>query len=504
MKNIYKLFILILSVSTVGCTDLDEELYGRLSPDNYYQTEAEALSSVVGVYQKLASITNNGSAWRVSVMGADEFLVPARTNGGWYDGGIWVEYAEHNVTPNNIFNVRAWTELFGTIGAANAVIESLEASPNAENLTAMIAETKALRAYAYFYAMDFWGNVPLLTEARVDAQNLPTNTPRAEVYDFVVTELEAALAELPSINDVDRMSYYPRWSKETVNTALATIYLNAEVYTGTAALDKVLEHTNAVITSSAYSLEAQVVDCFLATNEENSTEIIASFSCDPNQNAGNNQFILYVNHALDKDKYDLPFTPAGGYSVFQEALDRYADGDERKDLIEYGPQTHLNGDPLLKEDGSQLVLTEIQDILAAENDEGYHLLKYAPQGVNWAGFNADNDFILFRYSDILLMKAEALFRQDAASTEALALVNEVRDRSSADPLLSLTLNDIEEERAREFIWEGHRRRDMIRFGSWFDGTWKFKTSTSPDWRGIYPIPGDQINANPNLKQNPNY
>ncbi len=499
---------LLLAISLIlgSCTNLDEEIYGSLSPDNYYQTEEEALSSVVGVYQKLSDIVSIGAAWRPSVLGTDEFFVPARTNGGWYDGGIWIEYATHNVSASNELNRRAWTSIFNTIGAANAVIESLEQSPNASELSALIAEARALRAYAYFYAMDFWGNVPIFTAARVDAQNLPSTDSRAEVFNFVVAELNAAAADLPSVNSVNRTEYYPRFTKEAAYTALATVYLNAEVYTGTAHWTDVISMCDNVITTNAYSLEAKVVDCFLATNEENSTEIISSFSIDPNQKAGNNQFMLYTNHGLDKKKYNLPFTPADGYSFNNEPVDRYESGDERLDMIEYGPQYYLNGDPLLKDDSdpnSQLVLMPVQDIYAAGNDEGYHLLKYSPIGTTWSAYNADNDFVLNRYSDILLMKAEALLRTDKASG-ALPLVNEVRERSNANPLSSLTLESIEDERAREFIWEGHRRRDMIRFGSYFTDTWSFKTSTTPEWKGLYPIPEEQLNANPNLDQNPNY
>lgn len=102
------------------------------------------------------------------------------------------------------------------------------------------------------------------------------------------------------------------------------------------------------------------------------------------------------------------------------------------------------------------------------------------------------------------MKAEALFRQGIQLDEALELVNQVRRRSGVADWDELTLKKIEEERAREFIWENQRRRDMIRFGSYFTDTWFYKTGVTEEWRGIYPIPAIQLNNNPNLKQNPNY
>jgi starch-binding outer membrane protein, SusD/RagB family len=495
-------FVIITAIGFAGCTKLEEEKFGSLSPDTYYKSEKEALSSVVGVYQLLSQVVHIGDPWRIAEFGTDEFVVPGRASGGWFDQGN-IDIIQHKVTPVNATTGRAWRNIFQEIGTANAVLESLESSPNKDNLKAVIAETRALRAYGYFYAMDFWGNVPLVTVARIDPNNLPKNSLRAEVYNFIETEMLNAVEDLPSITQVNKTAYYPRFTKEAIYAALATMYLNAEVYTGTPQWDKTIAMCDKVITTNKYALEKDVVDNFKSTNEKNSTELVSSFSVDPTKNAGGNQFILYAQHSLDKLKYNLPFIPAHGYSTTQEALDRYEDRDNRKGLLEYGPQTYLNGDPLLDSRGKQLVLVPVRDLISAEDDEGYKVLKYTPVGAAWSGFNGDNDLVLIRYADILLMKAEALFRTGKAS-EALGLVNQVRARSNASPLNSLTLKNIEDERSREFIWEGHRRRDMIRFGTYFTGTWKFKTTQTETWRAIYPIPAEQITANPNLVQNPGY
>ncbi|BAV07170.1 Starch-binding associating with outer membrane [Filimonas lacunae] len=501
---IQKISILLLAVAAFsGCTKLEEERYGSLSPETYYSTEAEALSSVVGVYQLLSYTVHIGDPWRIAEFGTDEFIVPGRASGGWYDASN-IEIIQHKVTPANATSGRAWTNIFQEIGTANAVLESLNASPNAANLKAVIAETRALRAYGYFYAMDFWGNVPLVTVARIDPNNLPTTTRRADVFKFVETEMTAALADLPSVNNVNRTAYYPRFTREAIFAALATMYLNAEVYTGTPQWEKAAAMCDSVIKTGAYSLEANVGDNFSSTNKKTFKEVISSFSVDPAKNAGGNQFILYTQHALDKLKYNLPFTPADGYSTYQEALDRYENVDKRKGLIEYGPQTYLDGTPLLQSNGQQLVLVPVKDLVSAEDNEGYKVLKYTPIGTTWSGYNGDNDLVLLRYSDILLTKAEALFRISSSSGVALDLVNQVRGRSNASQLGSLTLKNLEEERAREFIWEGHRRRDMIRFGSYFTSTWAFKTGQTETYRGIYPIPSEQITANPKLEQNTGY
>lgn len=502
-KYITKTMVVLLAGSLfAGCTKLDEERFGNLSPSTYYKTEAEALSSVVGVYQKLSYAADINDWFRVNEFGTDEFIVPGRASGGWFDQDN-MDIMNHVPKPGNNRLANAWNLVFSEIGTANAVLENLNASPNKDNFKALIAETRLLRAYGYFYAMDMWGNVPLVTVARIDPNNLPTTTARADIFKFIETEVTEAMADIPSVTEVNKASYYPRFTKESAETLLATMYLNAQVYTKTAEWDKTIAMCDAVINTGAFSLAPDVVNNFSSTLQTSSPELISAFTIDPTKNAGANQFILYAQNALDQKKYNLPFTPANGYSTYQEALDRYEEQDNRKKLIEYGPQTYLDGSPLNYADGTQLVLIAVQDLVSAQDNEGYKVLKYTPIGTTWSGYNGDNDYVLTRYSDILLMKAEALFR-NGNTAGALDLVNQVRERSNATTLTTLALTDIENERAREFIWEGQRRRDMIRFGTYFTGLWAFKTTVTSQDMGIYPIPLEQLTSNPNLVQNPGY
>jgi hypothetical protein len=505
-KNIIKIATacLGLAVITSSCTNLDEELYGRLSPDNYYQTEEEGLSSVAGIYTELSYMfTAGGDGWRDGEFDTDECACPGRASGGWYDEDN-MQMMSHNVKASNGSVGRLWSQrIFRIIGAANAVMASLQESPNAANMKGLIAETRALRAYGYWFAMDYFGNVPIFTAARVSADSLPATKSRAEVYKFVVSEFTAAAADLPSVTTVTRSSYYPRFTKEAIYTALASVYLNAEVYTGTADWADVITMCDNVINTGAYSLQPSVGACFLSTNENNS-EIISAFSISPTNNAGQNQFILYAQPGFDKAKYSLGFSPANGYCFTDKALNRYEAGDARLSLLEYGPQYNLDGTPLCDASGKQYVLTTIKDMVSAQDNEGYRVLKYSPVGATWSSYNADNDLVMERYANVLLMKAEAEFRLGKNTSDALNLVNQIRKRSNCSEWSELSLKKIEEERAREFIWEGQRRRDMIRFGSYFTDTWFYKETVTPAERGIYPIPEYQLNNNPNLKQNTGY
>lgn len=337
--NIKNTSLIALSFAALSsCTKLDEEQFGSLSPNNYFNTEAEALSAVAGVYQRLQTVADIGDGWRLGEFMTDEFIVPGRANGGWYDQNT-IDLMRHVWDPKNATASRGWNNIFGEIGTANAILESLQKSANAANLKALIAETRALRAFGYYYAMDYWGNVPLVTVARIDPNNLPTTTPRAQVYDFIETELLAAAQDMPSITAVTRASYFPRFTKESVYSLLAILYLNAQVYTGTPQWAKAIDMCDRVINTNAFALEADMLNSFKSNTQAASRELICAFTVDPNKTAGGNQFILYTQNALDQLKYNLPFVPANGYSTTQAALDRYENADKRKGYIEYGPQT---------------------------------------------------------------------------------------------------------------------------------------------------------------------
>jgi len=517
MKNykstsiIFSLLCLATLFFGAACTNLDETTYGKLSPQTYYRNEEEALSSVAGVYSIFGYFFRaGGDAWRSGVYGTDELFCPGKASGGWYDEGV-DEIMTHNCTPDNSRLNTVWNNIFQLVGAANTVIESLEASPRADEMQAFIAECRALRAFGYWKAMDMFGNVPIFTAARVDTQNLPTTSSRADVFDFTETELKEAIEVLPSVTTVRRSDYYPRLTKESAQAFLAEIYLNAEVYAGKDMYKECLELCNQIIATGAFELLDKVGDCFLSTNENN-REVITACAVDPYQSVDGNQFMLYAQPSYDKERYGLNFAPANGYMFDHTALNRFEEGDERRECLQYGLQYYLDGSPIMGSDGQQEELTDIVDMSrkAVGDREGYRVLKYSPVGATFtSGGSCDNDYVAERYSDILLMKAECLFRLGSDAATALSLVNEIRTRSELKPLEALTLKAIEVERANEFIWEGNKRRqDMIRFGTYFTDTWCYKTKvedpTTDGWRGIYPIPRPQITNNPNLKQNPGY
>jgi hypothetical protein len=496
------ILVLLPLLLSVSCTKLDEELYGRVTPDNFFKTDAEVLSALAGVYSNMGFAVNGGNLWRLLHLGTDEFIIVARSDGRWLDGSVYIEFFEHKWTPINN-RLASYSDVFRTIGSANAVLEGMQASPNAANLKAQIAEARGIRAYAYFYAMDLWGNVPLVTKARIEPTNLPTNATRKEVFDFVVSELTAAAADLPSVTTVNKTAYYPRMTKEAAYAVLALTYLNGEVFAGTSYWTECIDMCDKVA-AGGYILTTNYNDNFVPGNE-GSREFIYSISVDPAKTAGSNNFAQRTLHDSHRFKYNLPYTPQNGFNIVEDAYNRFEAQDVRRSMILEGPQFAADGITPLKNIAgtAPLILVPITSPKNAAENEGYRLVKWLPDNT-WINGGAGNDVATIRFSEILLTKAEAILRSGGSSSDALDLVNRVRERSKATPLTSIALSDILDERGRELMWEGTRRRDMIRFGTFFTWTPIWKPDITPAFRGLLPIPAAELGANPKLKQNPGY
>ncbi|MCW9705302.1 RagB/SusD family nutrient uptake outer membrane protein [Fodinibius salsisoli] len=519
MKRINKQLLMLavaLLVIFPAC-ELQEQPHSVFTPDNYYDNESSILTSLSGVYRDFATISSMGPPYRVLELTTDQVVVHAKIQ-GWWDGPDFHNLARHEWTPSHAWIGDFWNQLFGTVGQANALISSLRSS-DLDGLEGPIAELRALRAYAYFYLMDLYGNVPIFTEPKVDPNNLPTQNTRTEVFDFVIEELSAAAEVLPSANDVGA-EYYGRLTKEAVYALIATTYLNAEVYTGDAQYDMAIEYADQVINSGAYRLLDDYHANFAADNSNNEEMIFGSVYT-PNETGGiGHPFVLKVLPGITGGLFDLPFTPQNGFGTRPSVVELYEDQDVRKEMfLTPGPLTDpRTGDTVMVErivpDGNSELYVE------GESDQGpvpYEIIKAdglrnqpMNAGVKWIkwgldpntdGGDASNDIAWIRYADILLVKAEAQLRSGTGNP--LALVNRVRERSNASPLTSLTLQDILDERGRELAFEMSRRRDLIRFGQFTNSSWEFK-EPSEEYRRLFPIPTEALDANSNLDQNPGY
>lgn len=515
MKKIFLLLALIYSIS--ACTDLNIDPHSRLTDDSAYKEKSEFLNGLAGVYSTLG-------VWSEVVYkigsSADEMIFPAR--GGDWKGDLQSMHTHTWNADNGEIGDR-YTGISNVIAAANAFIYSIDNSDFKDDSDVLVirSEARFVRAFAYFLMIDLFGNVPLVTTATYDPNNTPKQNTRAEIYKFVEDELdELSKTALPET------SVYGRVNRYTAKTLLAKLYLNAEVYlgSGNAKWQEVVNLTQEIMTGSDYILENNFKDVFKWDNF-NSKEIIFAMVCNSSYSTPENISYLFSIGDL-RAKYGSFASGWNGASVTPTFYRSYDDAnDVRLEAFIVGPQFDTQGNPIMQNDdfGTNRQLTyyiDYEDRNPDPNHEKtYHPVdnadhwdggrggKYLMDGIGGTmverGLN--NDMPILRYADVLMMRAEALFRLDPSSSEALTLVNQVRTRNgnnSVYTLPSLTEENLLAERGREFAWEGWRRNDQIRFGTWGDA-WDFKAASDAKYK-LFPIPQVQIDSNPNLKQNDGY
>jgi hypothetical protein len=500
------LFLLTFNNS---CTDLEENLYDTVTNENFLRTEEEFIAALGSAYTSLYPLMNHGSYFSVQETSSDEAMIPTR-GADWGDGGQWVNAHRHDLKPGDPNINNAWNFMYGGINTANRLIfqfTSLKTagSVDAELADKFIAELRGLRALYYYWLMDTFGNVPIVTRFDVEEGFLPATEPRANVFSFVEQELLEIAPLLEKKNDgttYGRVTYY------VVQAILAKMYLNAEVYTGTAQWAKAAAAADEIINSNLFRIEGNYRANFITQNQT-SREFILAVPYDKVFAQGFNLAQMTLHYG-SQATYELREQPWNGYCSLQEFYEKHAADDVRRVNFIVGPQFASDGvTPIIDAgaeatdpDGPQVNFTpEVNEHFpGALRQAGARIGKFEFE--KGATANLSNDFPIFRYADILLTKAEALWRLNAGDAEALSLVNQIRARASQPDFGSLTAADLLDERGREMFYEGVRRQDLIRFGQYETPT-QFMPGSDPTKR-LWPIPSPQINVNPNLDQNPGY
>ena len=509
MKKYALIIPIAFILAIASCTDLNEPLYDQIDAREFYNSQDEIQAGLTNAYYKLMELEIWIHQFILQEVTTEIAIVPTRTNGGWNDGGRWNDAHLHTWDAAHQEVTETYSKLYNVVASANSLVELLkEREGEIEDVDEAIAEMRALRAYAYLNLLDLYGNVPIVTDAQIDPNNLPSNlnTTRADVFEFVEQELTDALENIPAVAEMsmaERQDYYPRFSKEAVQAMLVRLYLNAEVYSGSQRWQDVIRVADEIIASGAFSLTPNIWDNFAPENE-NSPETILAISqsnqditvCNFCAQGGNwiNQLGLHPNL---QQKFNLPISPWGGTNVSVDHFEDYEEDDFRRTLILRGEQKSESGEVLVD-------LVPVSNLNNSPFNEGYKSIKYQPDP-QMVGISARNDQILIRYSEILLSKAEAHYRLGQVGP-ALDLVNQVRERNfdSYTPLTTLTEEMILKEFAREFMWETHHRTHLIRHGKFLTNRYKFKDYDSEPHRIVFPIPQNELDRNPNLKQNPGY
>jgi len=537
MKKLIIFFIiLILAGFVVSCHDIEVPITTQMTPDVFPQNDAQYSQTAGAVYSAFRG-EYSLSFFFMSTITTDEAILPAR-GGNWYDNAGYLKMHYHTWDKDHGATNYLWYTTEKTIGVTNQAYYILNnVMPEGANKKTTLAELRTMRAISYFIMMDFYGNVPLDTlygdfEPR-------TNTPRAQVFEYIESELKKSINDL---SDGTGASTYGRPTKWTAYALLAKMYLNAEYYTGTARWNDCIAVCDAVISSGKFAIEprATYLKMFYPDNGPQMKEFIFAVPFDPSATPypGTNGMMFRARYDVARSlqaKFGIPFKPSAPMSTLPEFYAHFNDpGDIRNDQWLTGLQYMSDGvtpvtvkttnkgyDQFYSGDdpaGSytyqvnltpDIILRQNPDLFDCGNDEiawnmGYRNIKFYPDKTSTSR-NQNNDVPYLRYSDVILMKAEAILRGGTATSghTALSLVNMIRsNRSTTEAWSSVTLEDLYKERSREFVYEGWHRNDMIRFGK-FEGKWGFKTN-SETYRRILPIPTDAMKLNPKLVQNPGY
>jgi hypothetical protein len=514
-----------------ACTDLTEVPSSSITPEHFYRNETEAVGGLASVYAGLRNFDEE--YYNVTEVSTDEIIVPTRGT-DWYDNGTWLDMHRHTWTansPGTLGNINgAWTQLWNGVARANVVLDALQ-HVNFATRPVIVAELRVLRALYYFALMDMFGGVPIVCSDEgnpictgIGIEPRERNT-RAEVFSFIESELIAARTDLP-VTWAANMN--GRITKGAADALLASLYINAEVFTGTvteAGLTKGTAHwqdavtvSDRILTAGPYSLPTDAtVGCstpgcgwrsvFRADNG-NSPENILVVKYLNQPGLGLN----FVMRALHYNQYSGGETPWNGFSTIADTYNAFDPADLRRQIFLAGPQLNqVTGLPATDRAGNPLYFDpNIPNDAQTGEGNGVRILKW-PVDPNHLDRENGNDYAIFRLAEIYLIKAEALneLGQPAA---AVALINIVRERVFSPPKpLATTLTQAQvrdailKERLFELTAESKRRQDLIRFGKYND-PWLFKdpASLTQRYRILMPIPLTQLGTNPKLVQNPGY
>lgn len=565
--------MLLSSILLASCS-LDETPRSKFSEEEAFSTpKLVYVNTVANVYSSIGNGlygSDGGSVHTFQEFSSDASMIPGR-QGDWVDGGAWQNIFLHNFESSVSKYNDVWNNLYRVIGLANSSIDRLNKYLDEHpEYAEYVYELRALRAVYYYYVMDLFGQVPLVVSSQVSANEVAQSN-RSDVFKFVTSELAECIPHLSDSKSQNEGEYYGRITKAVAYMCMAKCAINAPVYTiddttptsysafvGTDKSGKATaseEQGKTVsemgknisitldgktrnawetaaycadqIASLGYRLQPSYADNFIVANQ-NSVENIWTR---PND---------CVNYKIEDYNIvrTLHYNHGGaiGYQGWNGAC------SSKQQMLVYGYGT-ANPDPRLKlnfytdkdymeetgkavEDGATdkpleyMPLAVKVDFTAADDPHamkcsGARMKKYEFDKSTTQQYSFNNDLVIWRYADALLLKAEAEYRM-GNKAEALTIVNEVRGRVAATPRTELTLNDILNERMLELAWEGVRRQDQIRFCTFTEPTAdRFKGVThnasagdyNDDTQGytmVYPIPYAVLNLNKKLGQNPGY
>lgn len=494
IANFFKISFLGLFL-VASCTDLKVKETDSILLDSGDGTfvAGDPTTLLSSAYKDLSAFTAQDGIYALYDHTSDEMIPPTRGT-DWGDNGVWRSLHLHAWDATHAYVLSSWNQLNSRSYKCNQILAS---NPSAQQA----AEAKFLRAFYRYFVMDLYGQVPdrgVNDGVKVN----PKVYTRSEAFDIIVKDLEEALPVLPVLGP---SATNVTASKAAANAMLARLYLNKAVYKAArpegpytfdvADMNKVIGYCDAVA-ADGYSLETEYFTNFStsATKEM----IFASVDGSPQ-----NRWFMTLHYDNDPSGWNGFATLADFYAKFEANDQRIGNYPPPNGSKFSGIGRGFLLGQQYKDDGTAITNTRNQKPLAftkdcplsgASSEKGIRVIKYHPSNAG--------KYIFLRYGDVFLMKAEATFRGGTANKSALDQVNELRAIRGATPLAALDAAKMLDERGRELYWEGLRRIDQVRFGTWAS-TWQDKANTEA-FRAVYPVPQSALDSNPNLKQNTGY
>jgi hypothetical protein len=522
---IKKIFLtgIIITLFTVSCTKLDENLNGQLTESQVGGGgTANTAALLNGIYENIrGTFQDQAGVYALWEMTTDELIGPTR-GGDWDDNGAWRVLHAHKFDADHV-RVR---EVFAALGSVNySVTDMLRFSPTPQQA----AEARMLRAFAEFMILDGWGQVPYRVPGE-SVQAVPQVRKGVEELDYIISELNAVIPTLPA-------GPTTRANQNAARVLLMKCYLNKGAFVNRAAptfdaadMTKVVALADQIIGSGSYLFSPVYFNSFAPNNATIGTENIWT-----QQNVGGSSAANMRSRWHSTMHYNQQPSGWNGFTSLSDFYNKFEATDKRRG-INYpytspgappnpanavnvgflrGQQYHMTTGAALKDrTGAPLAFTDaIKLIERGTNLEvtGIRAYKYPIDFQYDDNGNVDNDYVYFRLGDVLLMKAEAIMRGGTGATNAggygttaLTIVNSLRTHPSrnASALASVSLDQLLDERGREMYLESWRKQDLIRFGKYLVA-WQEKAVSDPKYL-YFPIPNGQVAGNPNLTQNPGY
>ena len=562
MKKVLVSSMLILGGLFSACSGfLDEDPKSKIPEEEAYKSEKLVyVNTIATIYtsfgNRLYGSTDN--VHTLQEFSSDAWILPGR-QGDWVDGGKWQSLFLHNYGPGNATIKSTWNALYTIIGNCNTSIDNLETFIQAGGesyLQDYQYEARAVRAILYYHLVDLFGRVPLVTSSKTVMADVNQSS-RSEVYQFIVDELTDCSPQLPSGKCQNMGKYYGRVTKAVGYMAMAKVAINSPILSKddwndgslVGGIAKVAPYVNQAgknikialdgttrdawetvlycqkqIEKEGYSLQPNFSQNFSKTNDS-SVENIWTQPSDGTTYKVSDYNPTRTLHAAHASAYGLQGWNGACATVEQMKVFKYGtdEQDPRMDMtFFYGP-VFVDGKPIDAGlgDGAQLCYNPMDVVVDFKEDvpnqilkfAGARMSKYEVDNTTSSYLNHNNDKVFWRYADALLLAAEAKVRMGQSGD---AEVNEIRDRVQAGQKSNVTLQDILDERMLEFSYEGMRRQDQIRFGTYTEPTTDRYAGVhhnvatgdyvvdNTGFTTVFPIPTSVLELNTKLTQNPGY